>query len=48
LKPFLKNAIIITPMGVTEAVVAVAVIIAILGGVFGIFAALVGHLLDED
>jgi len=35
-------------MGATESVVVVAAVVAVLGGVFGIFAALVGHLLDED
>ena len=35
-------------MGAAESVIVVAAVVAVLGGVFGIFAALVGHLLDED
>ncbi len=35
-------------MGAAEAVIVIASLVAVLGGVAGIFAALVGHLLEED
>jgi Flp pilus assembly pilin Flp len=35
-------------MGGVEAVTLIAALVAVLGGISGIFAALLGHLLDED
>jgi len=35
-------------MGATETVVLIGALVAVFGAIGGIFAALVGHLLDED